>query len=770
MRHARTQVSISNTAYRAPSARRPVRTQLLRSALSLAVAVLLLAACGRRTDPSDIILPVHRTNPGDMTLGRTLTARGDHGYPPFEFIDETGAPNGFNVEILTRIAEVMHLDIRIDLGPWHEVRREMSQGSIDLLAGVYRTEERDRHMDFSIPHFYASYAVFVHEASQVRRLEDLTEARIIVQTGDLAHDYLAERGIGTELVTKREWDQVLPALAAQEADCAVLNMGQGMRYLRANNLRGIRMVGKPVFQRPYCVGVREGDAWLLAAINEGLNILKSSGEYDAIYQRWFGVFDRHGPLSYGWVRVLIVAFAALFAILLLGVAWFRVLRRQVASQTAALSRELSHREAVQAQLETALAEVVSAKDEAQRAQQQAEEANDAKSRFLANVSHELRTPLHGIMGMGNLLARTPLSDHQSKVLGMLETSAAQLFRVLSDLLDVTRIASGKLSIRPAEFSLAEFVEWLEPILRSLVEEQGLTFLFAASGTERILRADRERIAQIILNLTGNAAQYTEHGSVSVNIRCTEALEIQVADSGKGIPVSEQERIFAPFAQYQAGDGLRTHKAGHGPGLGLGLAIVRSLTDLLGGTIHLDSEPDRGTTFRIEIPVQTAALKRHLSAERGAASHAARTGPKRRDGRTLIVEDQAINRLYLAKLFQPHGWQIHECESGEEAVRLMKRHRYDVVFMDVGLTDMDGREATRAVRAWEQDTGAARTPIVALTAHAYQEDRDRCAAAGMDGFLAKPFDEAGLWGEVNRLCPADEAKGFAGSRGAKPDAP
>jgi CheY-like chemotaxis protein/nitrogen-specific signal transduction histidine kinase len=412
--------------------------------------------------------------------------------------------------------------------------------------------------------------------------------------------------------------------------------------------------------------------------------------------------------------------------------------------------------------------VVSAKDQAQRAQQQAEEASDAKSRFLANVSHELRTPLHGIMGMSNLMSRTPLSDEQAKVLGLLKTSAAQLFRVLSDLLDMTRVASGKLSIRAQEFSLAEFLEWLEPILRSLVEERGLEFVFNATGTNRVLRADRERIAQIILNLTGNAAQYTEQGSVTVSVSCATALTIRVADTGTGIPASEQERIFAPFAQYQAGDPLRTHSAGHGPGLGLGLAIVRSLTELLGGTIDLDSAPQRGTTFGVEIPVQTTATKRQLTASRSTAGAAAQTGPARRDGLVLIVEDQAINRLYLARLFQPYGWRIHESESGEGAMALVKQHRYDLVFMDVGLPDMDGRDTARLVRAWERDAGAERTPIVALTAHAYQEDRDRCAAVGMDGFLAKPFDEAGLWAEVNRLCPAADSLFTAGNGRREPE--
>ena len=179
----------------------------------------------------------------DGTTKDVITARGDWNYPPFEFLDESGRPAGFNVDILTRISEIMNLDVRISLGPWHEVRRELEEGEIDVLAGMYKTAERDRRIDFSIPHFIASYGVFVPKDSNIRSVDDIGDRRILVQSGDLGHDYLIENGIGAEIVPVGEWEELVPALQDGAADCAVMGMVQGMRLLQET--------GVPRYPRPF---------------------------------------------------------------------------------------------------------------------------------------------------------------------------------------------------------------------------------------------------------------------------------------------------------------------------------------------------------------------------------------------------------------------------------------------------------------------------------------------------------------------------------------
>ena len=322
----------------------------------------------------------------------------------------------------------MNLDIRISLGPWEEVRAELERGEIDMLAGMYKTEERAKRVDFSIPHFLASYGVFVPERSSIAGLEDLEDARILVQTGDLAHDYLLEHEIGAEIVTVDEWESLLPELLSGRADSAVMGMVQGVRLLQERGYRKIRLLSQPLLQQPYCIAVKKGDAELLATINEGLNLLKTSGEYDRIYEKWFGVYESPAdPL----VKIFAVGMLVLGGVLALSLLWTYLLRRQVKKRTT---------------------ELTAAMEELSR-------ANNIKSRFLAGVSHELRTPLNGIIGMSELMEKTDLEPRQGELLGMIQTASNQLFRVMSDLIDISRIETGQLYLEKKPFSLDERSSW-----------------------------------------------------------------------------------------------------------------------------------------------------------------------------------------------------------------------------------------------------------------------------------------------------------------------
>ncbi|MFP4619593.1 MAG: transporter substrate-binding domain-containing protein, partial [Spirochaetaceae bacterium] len=216
-------------------------------------AILLLIGAGlflfypeKQKPETEVFVPLTSSDKDSEEYRRTgIIARSDWGYPPFEYLNEAGEPEGFNIDILRRIAEIMNLDIRINLGPWEEVRKEIERGEIDILAGMYKTEERAKQVDFSIPHFLASYGVFVPERSQIVNLKDLEDSRILVQTGDLAHDYLIEQEIGEEIVTVDEWEALLPELRAGRADCAVMGMVQGVQLLQERGYDEIRVLSQP---------------------------------------------------------------------------------------------------------------------------------------------------------------------------------------------------------------------------------------------------------------------------------------------------------------------------------------------------------------------------------------------------------------------------------------------------------------------------------------------------------------------------------------------
>ena len=478
--------------------KRPLRTSgnavkaLIILALVLAAAAVVLIFAFRSREPeTPVFVPLSASQGASNGLsGEEVLVRGDWGYPPFEYLNDAGEPEGFNIDILTRIAEIMGIDVRISLGPWDEVRRELERGEIDALAGMYRTDERDEKVDFSIPHFIASYGVFVPEDSDIRSIDDIRDRRILVQAQDLGHDYLVENDIGSEIVTVDDWESVLRALADGEADGAVMGMVQGMRLLRDEGFRNVRVLSEPLLQRPYCIAVREGDRELLQLFNEGLNLLKTSGEYDEIYEEWFGIYESRMSVNPTVVRALAAGILVLALVLVVIALWTHSLRRQVHKQTTNL----------------------------REAMEQLEQANETKDRFLAGVSHELRTPLHGIMGMVELMEKTDLDSEQAALTGTMKTATGQLHRVLSDLIDISRIDSGKLSLEASAFSLGDLTDLIAPILSRAAQAKGLELSISVDGDrDTTLVADKERIVQVILNLADNAIKNTDAGRVAVHI-------------------------------------------------------------------------------------------------------------------------------------------------------------------------------------------------------------------------------------------------------------
>lgn len=720
---------------------------LLVAALSL--LCLDLSPLGVADNPS-------RQDTSAPALGeRVVRVRGDWGYPPFEFLDSSGEPRGFNIDILKRIGELSGLRLEVDLGPWAEVRAQLERGEIDLIAGMYRSPEREALVDFASPQFTSSYGIFALPDSRVKSLMDLPAARIAVQRGDLGHDYALKRGLGAELVVVEDWEDVFGAVFSGRADCAFSALVQGARALQYPRYGELRVVGTPLFQEKYSMAVRKGDADLLATLNEGLFFLKASGEYDRIYDEWFGIYENRRVTQSPVFRTVAVLSLIALGLGLLVLIWSFTLRRQVRAKTAALSRELAAREEAQRRLESALAD-------ADRAGAALKEAERVKALFLASVSHELRTPLHGIVGVSRLLARSELDEDQRRLAGLLEASCFQLSRLFEDLLDPAGSASGRMSLAPTSFRLDELASWLEPMLRANADERGLSLKFEVEGGARRLFADKDRIAQIVINLTINAIKYTERGAVSVRIFATERdLEIIVADTGPGIPEHDQRNIFDPFFRGERGE------VSAAAGFGLGLSIVKSLVDLMGGIVRFETREGEGTTFFVLLPLPSTAEpspRTPPDSRERAGSGAPAAAASRRPGksvsfagrRVIVAEDEAINRLYVLRSLSEAGFDAVPCKDGVAALEAYSAapESFDLILMDMTMPRLDGMEATKRIRQLETTGAFRRVPIIALTAHSTSVDRSSYDQAGMDGFLSKPFAEKAFWAEINRvLAPA-----------------
>ncbi len=386
----------------------------------------------------------------------------------------------------------------------------------------------------------------------------------------------------------------------------------------------------------------------------------------------------------------------------------------------------------------------------------AEAASRAKSTFLATMSHELRTPMNGVMGM-LALARRRMADPQGlDHLDKAHGAAERLLGVLNDILDLSKIEAERMVLEEAPIQLGAILENIGSLLGGRARDKGLAWRIAIDHTlaREPLLGDALRLGQVLINLAGNAIKFTERGEVSVRVTAVagdaavQGARFEITDTGIGIDAEAQDRLFSAFEQ---ADNSMTRKYG---GTGLGLAISKRLVQMMGGEIGVESTPGAGSTFWFSVRMKRRPAD---SPTAGAVSPAPASGERLRQAgggaSILLAEDEPINRLVSRHLLEDAGLHVDTAEDGKEALRLSRAKRYAVILMDMQMPHMNGVEATQAIRADATNPNRS-TPIVALTANAYEDDRRTCLAAGMNEFLAKPVTADHLYGTLMRaMAPA-----------------
>ncbi|MEO5820012.1 MAG: response regulator [Vicinamibacteraceae bacterium] len=396
------------------------------------------------------------------------------------------------------------------------------------------------------------------------------------------------------------------------------------------------------------------------------------------------------------------------------------------------------------------AELLGVNRDLTEARDRAEAASRAKSEFLANMSHELRTPMNGVLGMTELVLLTPLSPDQRENVTTAYNSAASLLDLLNDILDFSKIEAGKLELDASPFELRPLLESTLAVVRLTGERKGLRLVLDVDPqVPAAVTGDAGRLRQVLVNLLGNAVKFTEQGEVRLSVAATGpigeriALRVGVRDTGIGIAPDKQDRIFGAFIQ---ADGSTTRKFG---GTGLGLAISNRLVALMGGSIAVESAVGQGSLFHFTIELGVHAGVLH---DDEAAPTAPRAVATARTGlHVLLAEDNKVNQRVAARFLERLGHRVTLANDGREAVDQWQREVFDLVLMDVQMPEMDGFEAVAAIRDAERTLGR-RTPVVALTAHAMSGDRERCLAAGMDGYLTKPVKLAQLVAAIDDAVP------------------
>ena len=423
-----------------------------------------------------------------------------------------------------------------------------------------------------------------------------------------------------------------------------------------------------------------------------------------------------------------------------GTVWMETYRAPVLDEdgtllgTVGAARNISERKAAEAAREAALAEAV-------RLARQ-------RSDFLAQMSHELRTPLNAIMGYAQLLRRDThqLTERQVSGLGIIQESGQHLLTLINDILDLARVEAGKLALNPVPVNLASFLRVVADIIQVKAEEKSLMFTYQASPElPTSLMADDKRLRQVLLNLLGNAVKFTDRGEIVLRVQYVASsllagqavarLRFEVADSGIGMSEAQLSRIFQPFEQ--VADMQRREG-----GTGLGLAISQQLIHLMGGTIHVESQPDKGSRFwfELDLPIAEPDLEA-LPAPRVVVGY---TGPRRS---ALIVDDVPQNRAMLMDLLQSVGFAVRDARNGQECLDLLDSVKPDLILMDGMMPVMGGHEAVRRIRTMPKYAGL---PIILVTASASHDEQLRSYEAGASSFLAKPIEQDLLLKTIGEL--------------------